>query len=181
MTLKQYRRASIAVLAATGAVCGVAVNLKSYYLFVAAVLVAVLVQLMLRRRTDGVTLDERDLEIGGKAAYVAMQVFALAALGGAFVLFVLRDLNPLYGPVAATLTFSACALMIVYGLISGYLGRYMFGRRRAVFFVFAALLIAALILFGIRLFSGEDDWICQNGKWVMHGHPSFSAPAKPCG
>lgn len=32
----------------------------------------------------------------------------------------------------------------------------------------------------IRLFSGEDNWLCQNGEWVKHGIPSAPKPTKPC-
>ncbi len=35
-------------------------------------------------------------------------------------------------------------------------------------------------MFGIRLLSGEDNWICVNGTWVMHGKPSAPKPTKAC-
>ena len=47
--------------------------------------------------------------------------------------------------------------------------------------------IAGLVFLGlifilglIRLISGEDDWICQNGEWVKHGMPSAPKPTTPC-
>jgi len=47
--------------------------------------------------------------------------------------------------------------------------------------IIAAVIVGLIIvLFAIRLFSGEDDWICQNGQWIEHGHPSAPAPTKPC-
>ena len=33
----------------------------------------------------------------------------------------------------------------------------------------------------IRLFSGEDDWICVDGAWIEHGHPSSAQPTAECG
>lgn len=50
------------------------------------------------------------------------------------------------------------------------------------------LLISILVIFFIliialglvRLFSGEDDWICQNGQWVKHGQPEMPAPTTEC-
>jgi len=36
------------------------------------------------------------------------------------------------------------------------------------------------IIFMLRLFSGEDDWICQNGVWVKHGQPAKEQPDSPC-
>jgi len=32
----------------------------------------------------------------------------------------------------------------------------------------------------LRFHSSEDTWICKNGQWVKHGHPSFPAPSRPC-
>ena len=26
----------------------------------------------------------------------------------------------------------------------------------------------------------ENTWICSNGNWVKHGHPTASMPTKPC-
>jgi len=45
-----------------------------------------------------------------------------------------------------------------------------------------AILILLIIIFGIRFFSGpEDFWLCQNGQWAKHGRPSAPEPATPCG
>jgi hypothetical protein len=41
--------------------------------------------------------------------------------------------------------------------------------------------IAIVAILGIRFFSGEDAWICQNGKWIKHGNPNSSAPLAGCG
>lgn len=32
----------------------------------------------------------------------------------------------------------------------------------------------------MRFFSGEDNWICENGKWIKHGNPSNPPPSKEC-
>jgi len=40
--------------------------------------------------------------------------------------------------------------------------------------------VLLFLLIGARLFSGEDNWICSNGQWIEHGHPSFPAPQEPC-
>jgi len=42
-----------------------------------------------------------------------------------------------------------------------------------------AVVVAAII--SVRVFSGEDNWICQNGQWVKHGNPSAAAPTSGCG
>jgi len=46
---------------------------------------------------------------------------------------------------------------------------------------FFTIVIALIVIFGfVRLFSGEDDWICQNGEWIKHGAPSAGPPNKKC-
>lgn len=32
----------------------------------------------------------------------------------------------------------------------------------------------------VRLVSGEDDWICQNGAWIAHGKPASPKPTTVC-
>lgn len=43
--------------------------------------------------------------------------------------------------------------------------------------------VVAVLAIGAALFAArmnEDDWICQNGQWVQHGHPSAGMPAGGC-
>ena len=47
-------------------------------------------------------------------------------------------------------------------------------------YVYAILLGLMFLVFTIRFISGEDDWICQNGEWVQHGHPSAPQPVTRC-
>jgi hypothetical protein len=35
-------------------------------------------------------------------------------------------------------------------------------------------------ILGIRIFSGEDSWLCANGEWVRHGQPLAPQPTTPC-
>lgn len=44
------------------------------------------------------------------------------------------------------------------------------------------ILAGTALLFGMRFLDGsEDDWICQNGEWVKHGHPDSAKPTSLCG
>jgi Raf kinase inhibitor-like YbhB/YbcL family protein len=43
---------------------------------------------------------------------------------------------------------------------------------------FIVVVIVAII--GIRVLSGEDNWICVNGMWVMHGKPDAPKPTTAC-
>lgn len=40
-------------------------------------------------------------------------------------------------------------------------------------------LVAAVIV--MRMMSGEDVWLCQNGEWVAHGKPDGAKPQGTCG
>jgi len=42
------------------------------------------------------------------------------------------------------------------------------------------ILAFVVIILGMRFFSGEDDWICQNGEWVKHGQPDSAKPLISC-
>ncbi|MFH1427427.1 MAG: GerMN domain-containing protein [Patescibacteria group bacterium] len=45
--------------------------------------------------------------------------------------------------------------------------------------ILAILTVAAII--GLRLFTDEDTWLCENGEWVKHGNPSAPMPENGCG
>lgn len=42
-------------------------------------------------------------------------------------------------------------------------------------------IVAVGTVVGLRLLSGEDDWICVNGEWKKHGNPSAPKPETGCG
>lgn len=48
--------------------------------------------------------------------------------------------------------------------------------------VIAIIVLGALAVgvLGLRLLSGEDDWICSKGEWVKHGAPSAPKPTEAC-
>jgi hypothetical protein len=49
--------------------------------------------------------------------------------------------------------------------------------------ILSAVFIAILVIIGVLLYlrGDEDTWICANGAWIMHGHPSAPMPEGPCG
>lgn len=46
--------------------------------------------------------------------------------------------------------------------------------------LFIVIIIIICAVFAIRLLSGEDNWMCQNGEWIMHGKPSAPKPTTLC-
>jgi len=51
--------------------------------------------------------------------------------------------------------------------------------------LYIIIIAIIIVIFGFivtaRLLSPEDTWICQDGQWVKHGHPSALIPATECG
>lgn len=42
------------------------------------------------------------------------------------------------------------------------------------------IVLALSTVFIIRLISGEDNWVCEEGIWVKHGNPTGPMPSKQC-
>jgi hypothetical protein len=53
--------------------------------------------------------------------------------------------------------------------------------KKLIFLILAMIVIGTGVLFAVRIISGEDSWICQNGLWVKHGAPSKPKPVGVCG
>lgn len=64
----------------------------------------------------------------------------------------------------------------MYWYLQGKVGNYL-SKMKYVFFSLALLTIIIII---VRLISGEDDWICQDGRWIKHGKPNAPIPQKEC-
>jgi spore germination protein GerM len=52
---------------------------------------------------------------------------------------------------------------------------------KTILIILAVVVVVGLAIFGIRLWSGEDNWICQNGEWIKHGNPRAPKPTEGCG
>ncbi|MBI4708981.1 MAG: GerMN domain-containing protein [Candidatus Portnoybacteria bacterium] len=53
--------------------------------------------------------------------------------------------------------------------------------NKKLFIIIGAILLAIiLIVAGLKFFTDEDTWICQDGQWVKHGNPSAQKPTEPC-
>jgi len=46
--------------------------------------------------------------------------------------------------------------------------------------IFSAILIVTIGIVLVLLRGDEDNWICQNGRWVKHGNPSGPMPTTLC-
>lgn len=180
MTPKQYQRIKLIMVFIIAIIFSQMVFYRNYIIPIAVLVAASLFLLLLKRKVKDVLADERDYQTGGKSALLAMQTYSWFAVIIMLILFSQRDLNPAYEPIAMTLAYSTCFLMLLYGLIFRYYDKFKLSDWKLWYSIFAFLLFVIIVIAGARLFSGEDDWICKDGQWVKHGNPSFAAPSEPC-
>jgi len=180
MTSSQFKAVKIAVAIILAIFVGQAAVRGNYLLAAGAAAIALVLLLILRRSVKDIMADERDYEIAGKAARYAMTVFTVAGAIGSLVLLSFNSADEIYGFIGAALAYSVCALMMLYTLIFSYLAKSLSFGRSIWYLFLASAIVAVFVLGGLRLFSGEGDWICSNGEWVKHGNPSAPMPEVRC-
>lgn len=180
MTIKKYQQIKLIIVVLIAIIFSQAIFYKNYLIPIATLLVSSLILIILRRRVKEVIADERDYALAGKSASWAIQIYSWIAVVAMFILYSFRDLNSFYEPVALTLAYSTCFLMFVYSLIFKFQNRIKFTKNKNKFIIFAIILAIFVTIFTLRFFSGEDNWLCQNGQWIKHGNPEFAAPKTIC-
>lgn len=180
ISLKTYQIIKLVMVVALAITFSQLFLYKNYLLAIALLVLFSLVMLWLRRQVKEIVADERDYVIGGKAALLSIQIYSWFAVIAMFVFYGLSDYNPAYKPMGIVLAFSTCILMLVYSVLFRYYSRYSFSDKKFIYTVVVLILFLFMGVFSLRVLSGEDDWMCQNGEWVKHGNPSFPAPAVSC-
>lgn len=180
MTLKQYHQIKLILTVVIAIIFSQAIIFKNYLVPIATLVVSSLVLILLRRRVKEVIADERDYALAGKSASWTIQIYSWIAVVAMFILYAFRDINPSYEPIALTLAYSTCVLMLIYSLLFRFQNKIKFTQNKNKFIVFIIILSIFTAIFTLRLFSGEDNWVCQNGQWIAHGHPDFAVPKTIC-
>ncbi len=54
-------------------------------------------------------------------------------------------------------------------------------NKKIIIILIVIIFLAIGIVLGVRFLTGEDSWICVDGKWVKHGNPSAPMPIEECG
>jgi len=180
MTLKKYQQIKLAIVVVIAIIFSQSIFYNNYLIPIVTLIISYLILILLRHQVKEVIADERDYALAGKSASWAIQIYSWIAVVVMFILYTLRDVNPSYEPIAMTLAFSTCILMIIYSLFFNFQNKIKFTQNKNKFIVFAIILAIFASIFTLRLFSGEDNCVCQKGEWVQHGHPDFSAPTVPC-
>lgn len=180
MTAHALRTAKIVTFIISGAAAAVSAIAGRYFWLLLIFVAASTVLVLLRRRVTEVLADERDRGVAGQAALAAMYGFCWMAACVALAAFALRDANQYNETIALTLAYSACVIMVAYGLIYRYYDRLVLLKRKGLFVTLGLIIMVVVAVGGLRLLSPEDDWVCDNGEWVQHGHPEIPMPSTPC-
>ncbi len=180
MTLKAYNFYRMLATIIIAALISVFINLENFLVPIVTVITGMLLLYMLKKQVKEVIVDERDYELAGKAARYAITAFGFLSSIAVIILFALRTRSPLIEMAGSVLAYSVCLLMLLYTGIFSYYRDERSARSKKIFIALVIAAAFAVAIFGARFFSGEDDWICENGAWVKHGHPDSPMPTSVC-
>lgn len=153
----------------------------NYYIPLAAIITTVVIIQIAKKNVNEVLHDERDYDIAGKAARYSLGIFSGVIGLAVMILFALRAENANFELIGSILAYIVCGLLLVYSLIFKILqGKENFKTKNFLIIIMAAAIFSFAIV-GLRIFSGEDGWICKNGEWQKHGNPDAPAPTEICG
>ena len=123
LTFKQYNTIRLIMVMVLAIVIGNMIVLKNFFVPIILVVVSSLLLMFLRKKVKGVIADERDYDLARKSAFLAMQVYSWIAVVLMFLFYALSDTNPYYYPIAMTLAFSTCGLMLLQSFIFRFLNK----------------------------------------------------------
>lgn len=122
MTYNQFKKVRIVIAALVAMIMSFAVNLQSWVLAIADVLIAMAILFALKNQVKDVLADERDFYIAGKAARYALSTFCVFGSILSFYFMVLsKDANA--EAIGSVLAYSVCGLMLLSSVIMIYLQR----------------------------------------------------------
>lgn len=179
MSQKTYQTWRVIIVFVLAMIFSQSIVSGDYVIPLVSMVVSSLLLWYLRSRVKGVLADERDYTLAGKAALLAVQVFGWLAAMATLFFYSQRAVNPMYEPIGLTLSYSVLFLFLVYGITFRYYNKFKFDKKK-IFLFLSFLIIFILAIIGLRIFSGEDNWICKDGSWQKHGNPNFPAPTIEC-
>lgn len=189
MTIKKYQGLRIWVVILLSSSIAISINLHNYVWPVIAVTVAMLILYIARQKVDGVLADERDYIMAGQAARYSLTIFAFLMMIGVFSFLALQDKNPVFADLSTIFAYLTCLLMFINFLVFYFLktkiskdkpGLIASLKHYLPYLILAFFLALIVVVASLRLFSGEDGWICQDGVWVKHGQPRTAMPEGNC-
>jgi uncharacterized membrane protein len=102
------------IVALTGALVAIGVNLDLPYLGVVTLLTGALAIQYMRRRTEDVLYDERTITINQKASAAAIAIYTLGVtVVGWSMMTWASDIDPAYKSLGYTLAFLGCGILLL--------------------------------------------------------------------
>jgi cytochrome b561 len=144
---------------------------------------------LLRRQVKTVLADECDYSLAGQSSRYAIAVFSIAMVIAMFALMYFGQTNQKLMDLASIFGYLVCTLMLLNSAIFYFLRSRLKSEQKGLWKstkaalpqIILAVIIAIIFTVGtLRLFSGEDGWVCQDGQWIEHGHPDYPMPHKTC-
>jgi uncharacterized membrane protein len=120
MTQKKFKLVRILTAMFLAAIMAQAIIYSNYMLAIIAVVGAVLVVFTSVKKVEGPLSDERTISIGGRAARMSVTVFSILGAGISLVLIMQRGAGEIYQTTGYVLSYSVCALLILYSLLFKY-------------------------------------------------------------
>ncbi|HRY62175.1 MAG TPA: DUF2178 domain-containing protein [Candidatus Paceibacterota bacterium] len=124
MTLKTYNKIRLGIVFVTAFIFSQSLVIHNFFIPIMVLGLSSLTLFYLRKKVVQIIADERDYQIGGRSALLAIQLTSSVGAIIMFALYALSDTNPLYETIAVTLAFSICILMLTYSAIFKYYSKY---------------------------------------------------------
>lgn len=113
MKKETFAKIRLLIAIALGAIFAASITAGNYIAPVLAMITALAIIIVTKKRVKDVMADERDFKIAGVAARMTFSVFAIAAAVLGAVLIAMGKTNPALLPIGFTLAYSAMALMLL--------------------------------------------------------------------
>ncbi|MGE5425789.1 MAG: DUF2178 domain-containing protein [Bacillota bacterium] len=189
MTLKSYKACRLAVAMVLAFGISTLVTTGNYLLPIIAALLGWIILYNLRQHVDGILADERDYSLAGQSARYTLSAVSVIMMVGFFLLMHFSKQKPELYSFAILLSYLVIAMLLLNAAIFQYLrmkaqidkpGFRSWLKAFGPYLIIAFFLSFIFAAGSLRLFTGEDDWICKNGSWVEHGHPANPKPTVAC-
>ena len=146
ITPKQFKVIKIVVAMLVASSVAASITYQNYLIPIVVVGIASLIIIFFKGKVEGVLADERDYEVAGKSALLAIQIFGWISMMGMFYF-----LSAGYEVVAYALAYSVCGLMILYAFIFRFYGKIVSFEKKIMYILAISVLLVAVILFGVSL------------------------------
>jgi len=123
LSLKQYNAIRLIIIVLLAFLFSQSLVFKNFFLPVILLVLTSLLLIYLRKQVKEIIADERDYDLARKASFLAMQIFSWIAVVLMFLFYALSDTNSYYYPIAMTLAFSVCVLMLLQSFIFRFLSK----------------------------------------------------------